>query len=140
MANDIFGDESLFSEFDRDRETQNIFIHFDQDASGAENRSRIVFRSAESDADESDDEDENETESAMQTTEDPEATRKGNGEDQALASGEADVVGPEVKEEAAETETNGEGQGGAPQTTSYQEQFESILCHFVTVILIVSYS
>lgn len=133
MADDIFGDDSLFSEFDRDRETQNIFIHFDQDESGVENRSRIVFKAAESDSDESDDEDGSGNEAGMQATDDPEAAHKSEGEDKASGSGEADVVtGPEVKEETEDTQTNGEGQSSFPQTTSYQEQFESILCCFVT--------
>ena len=134
MADDIFGDASLFSEFERDRETQNIFIHFAQDESGVENRSRIVFRDAESDDDESDDEDGNGAETGMQVSqdedEDPEAAEKNSGEDKTTDSGGVDVAASEeVQEEPKDAETNGEGQSSsAPQTTSYQEQFESILC------------
>lgn len=56
MADDIFGDESLFSEFEKDREATNIFIQYDQDESGVVNRSRIIFRDDDSESDSSEDE------------------------------------------------------------------------------------
>lgn len=125
MADDIFGDDSLFSEFERDREEQNIFINFEQDESGIENRSRIVFRAAESESDMSDDE-EGETETRVQNKDATKEEEKSNGEQKSADLGEGATT-PEKKEEPADVDSGEQGETSAPQTTAFQDQFESIL-------------
>ncbi|KAK7088429.1 hypothetical protein V1264_022353 [Littorina saxatilis] len=119
MADDIFGDDSLFSEFERDRNTQNIFIHYDQDDSGTENRSRIVFEAAESGSEASDDEDRSEIETGTETKNDP-AAAENNGHQKSpepdnSAGDQQMTEEPEPREQEANK---------GPQTTSYQEQFQ----------------
>jgi hypothetical protein len=129
MADDIFGDDELFAEFDRERDQQSIFINYELDASGTENRSRIVFKDADSEYDESDDE-----YSTTPTTAEPGASTEPiqNDETQTTENGNENVaVEPKGSEEGIEVDTD---QVWAPQTTSHQEQFESILYNELEII------
>ncbi|RUS83321.1 hypothetical protein EGW08_008943 [Elysia chlorotica] len=56
---DVFGDLDLFSEFDKDREAQGSFIHYDEENT----RSRIIFEDFKSDTE---DESEDETQSNVE--------------------------------------------------------------------------
>ncbi|GFO43104.1 Zinc finger cchc domain-containing protein 8 [Plakobranchus ocellatus] len=61
---DVFGDLDLFSEFDKDREAQGSFIHYDEDTS----RSRIIFEDFKSESeDESEEEREQQSDSKEQS-------------------------------------------------------------------------
>ncbi|KAL8610896.1 hypothetical protein ACOMHN_056751 [Nucella lapillus] len=112
---DIFGDDSLFSEFERDRDTQNIFIQYDQDESGTENRSRIIFTGAESDSGESDTEDA--AEERKEITPDTAATAADDNEETRKSMELEETC--DVKESSEECEGS-----SAPQSTTYQENFE----------------
>ena len=98
---DIFGDASLFAEFNKEREEQTIFINYEQDDTGLENRSRIVFKDAESDYEESDEDIESQVNSTQNAS--------------------------QADESVFEPEPTSDSNQNCHQSTSFQEQFESIL-------------
>ena len=55
---DVFGDSSLFDEFEKERESSSSFIFYEKDEQGSEDRSKIVFQFSESSSSESESDDE----------------------------------------------------------------------------------
>ncbi|KAK7476410.1 hypothetical protein BaRGS_00032335 [Batillaria attramentaria] len=128
MADDIFGDESLFSEFEKDREQQNIFINYEEDESGGENRSRIVFRNAESEDESSDGEDVQGDAACPEDGEAPSTDTTGAKQDSRVDASAPEQEPKEIQQEFGDddmtdgfTDRNGLE---ATTTTSYQERFE----------------
>ena len=129
---DIFADDSLFSEFDRDRDAQNIFINFDQDEAGSENRSRIVFTAPLSDEEASDEEDLTDNgKEPSKPTPGAEAARQNpqSGSSKGKASDffvDDDEFDEEARDGSADNGSGGEVK--VTQPTAYQVHHESILC------------
>lgn len=66
MATDVFGDLSLFDEFEKDRNSSASFIKYDVTNEGQEDKSKILFKIGTSD-DESSSESNSESESESET-------------------------------------------------------------------------
>ena len=57
----MFGDSSLFDEFDKDRDTSASFIFYEKGEDGVEDRSKIHFQVSDSSSDDSSDDEEHKT-------------------------------------------------------------------------------
>ncbi|XP_069136277.1 zinc finger CCHC domain-containing protein 8-like [Argopecten irradians] len=85
MAEDMFGDSSLFDEFEKERESSGSFILFKVNEEGEEDKSKILFRMGDSEESESssdDDSDESENENKVGDADHEETREKSSIRDQ----------------------------------------------------------
>lgn len=121
----VFGDSSLFDEFDKERPSVATFISYNQNERGEDDTSKIVFHCPDSNSDSSDWEQEAE-EGQADTTE----TKIGKDEEEEEEMDESDDEanedgrGFQKKVSKKGSSTNGEVHLGALKYTNHQLQFE----------------
>lgn len=125
----VFGDSSLFDEFDKERPSVATFISYNQNERGEDDTSKIVFHCPDSNSDSSDWEQETE-EGQVDTTETK--VDKDEHEEMVESDDEANEDGKGFQKKASKkgSSTNGEVHLGALKHTNHQLQFERILFSF----------
>ena len=120
----VFGDSSLFDEFDKERPSVATFISYKQNERGEDDTSKIVFQCQNTDSDSSSDWEQEAKDDQARTSE----TNSGKDEDQKEEMDESDNEDDKnFSKKASKKDTNGEVRLGALKYTNHQLQFERIL-------------
>ena len=104
MADDMFGDSSLFEEFEKEREPSGSFIIYENDRDGEQDNSKFIFQ--HSDSSSSDDSSDDENEQKLKVKEQSVASEVGTTNDQLNFN----------QSENVETKVNGDAESSSSES------------------------
>ena len=133
MAADMFGDSSLFEEFDKERDTSSSFIFYEKTEDGIEDRSKIHFQVSDSSSDETDSSEDEEhiakvKEQSVVYTVDKLVRQSGGTNDVSVPNGDTnDVIDSDSEEEQSEFQKPIIDPDRQERATAYKLNYERIL-------------